>query len=109
MRVIRNATVAVALVASCIVLGVASPASAKSTLMVPSQYSTIQAAVDAAKPGDTVLIAPGTYHEQVNVTKDNITIKGDNSETESIVIDGDETNMCGICVGRQDDVVVKNV
>lgn len=30
---------------------------------VKGQYSTIQAAVDAAKSGDYVLIAPGDYHE----------------------------------------------
>ncbi len=29
----------------------------------PGQYATIQAAVDAAQPGDWVLIAPGDYHE----------------------------------------------
>ncbi|MGH9047054.1 MAG: hypothetical protein ACRDVW_07045 [Acidimicrobiales bacterium] len=28
------------------------------------QYSTIQAAVNAAKPGDTILIGPGDYHEE---------------------------------------------
>src|SRR5258705_5641880 len=38
--------------------------------------STIQAAVNAANPGDTVRVPPGTYHENVLVAKDNITIKG---------------------------------
>jgi hypothetical protein len=31
---------------------------------IPGQYSTIQAAVNAAQPGDWILIAPGDYHEQ---------------------------------------------
>src|SRR5580700_7386605 len=33
------------------------------------QYSTIQAAVTAATPGSTVNICPGTYPEQVLITK----------------------------------------
>jgi hypothetical protein len=33
---------------------------------VPGQYSSIQAAVDAARPGDWVLIGPGDYHETGN-------------------------------------------
>jgi len=40
--------------------------------------TSIQAAVDAANPGDTVRVPPGLYHENVLVTKDNITIKGQN-------------------------------
>jgi parallel beta-helix repeat protein len=38
--------------------------------------TTIQAAVDAANPGDTVRVPPGIYRENVLVTKNNITIKG---------------------------------
>lgn len=30
------------------------------------QFSSIQAAVDAAKPGDWILVAPGDYHEHAD-------------------------------------------
>jgi len=47
----------------------ASAARAQTTRLVPSQYSTIGAALDAASAGDTVLVSPGVYQEhylQVN-------------------------------------------
>src|ERR1041385_2391847 len=48
------------------------------TRSVPSQYSTIQAAVNAAASGDTIQIANGIYAEQVNIpsTKNNLTLNG---------------------------------
>jgi parallel beta-helix repeat protein len=54
---------------------VASPAAARAsrTIVVTT---TIQAAVDAAQPGDTVLVPPGTYRESVQVTKSHLTITG---------------------------------
>src|SRR5262245_23478375 len=39
-------------------------------------FSSIQDAVNAAAPGDTIFICPGSYDEQVVVTTDNITIQG---------------------------------
>jgi hypothetical protein len=34
-----------------------------------AQFNSIQAAVNAAKPGDTINVCAGTYHEQVTVNK----------------------------------------
>jgi nitrous oxidase accessory protein NosD len=50
----------VALLLACLA---ASPRA--DTLDVPAGYATIQAAIDAAAPGDVVAVAPGTYAEAV--------------------------------------------
>lgn len=47
-----------------------------SVLAVPDDFETIQAAVDAAAPGDLVLISPGTYEEAVTVETEEIVIRG---------------------------------
>jgi len=50
-----------------VLLALTLPALA-TTRSVPSQYSTIQAAVNAAASGDTISIANGTYNEQVTIS-----------------------------------------
>lgn len=61
------------------VLAVAFAAEAK-TIRVPAGHKTIQAAVDAAVSGDTVLVSAGTYAEHVKL-KEGVTLKsaGDDS------------------------------
>ncbi len=44
-------------------------------LRVPQDYPTIQAAVDAAPEGATILIEPGTYTENIVITK-SLTLEG---------------------------------
>jgi len=57
------------------------------TIYVPDSYPTIQAAVDAANVGDTIIVHPGTYTENVTVWKDHLTIKSE-SGPEVTTIDG---------------------
>jgi len=65
-----------AAVALILCAALAVPASAATlTVGAGGQFKTIQQAVDAAKPGDTVLVAPGTYTENVVVSKP-LTITG---------------------------------
>ena len=52
---------------------------------VPGDQPTIQAAINAAHPGDTVLVAPGTYVENVNFMGKAITVRSSNGPKLTII------------------------
>src|SRR5207253_1609481 len=69
-------------VAVALALGGGQPRVA--TLRVPSQYRTIQAALNAAKSGETIAVAPGRFTQQVTIRKHlTLTGAGINSTTIS--------------------------
>ena len=56
-----------------------------SNLLVPQEFSSIQAAIDAAVEGDTVTVAAGTYFERIDFLGKAISVVG--AGAENTVVD----------------------
>ena len=82
-------------------------APADGVLNVPGDYATIQAAVDAAVEGDLILIAPGTYNEAVQVTTNNIVIRG--LDRNTVIMDGNFELDNGFRVVGASGVAIENM
>ena len=67
------------------ILVAASSASAEKTFRVPADQPSIAKAMEAAAAGDTVLVAPGTYTEIVNV-KDGVVLRSESGTPENTTI-----------------------
>ena len=84
---------------------------------VPAQYTTIQAAINGAVNGDTVLVAPGTYFENINFRGKNIVVTGTYFQSgnpqliSSTIINGStpshiDTASCVIIANHEDSTTV---
>lgn len=73
---------------------------------VPGTEPTIQDGVDAATPGDLVLVDDGTYTESVRITTPEITLRG--ADRNAVVVDGEFRRNHGIVVDA-DGVSVENL
>jgi hypothetical protein len=84
---------------------------------VPDEYPTVQSAIAAAARGDTVLLAPGRYVENINFRGKNIVVAGtfiltgDRNAIRSTIIDGGspvhpDTASCVLIVSGEDSTAV---
>jgi hypothetical protein len=77
------------------------------TIEVPGDHATIQEAVDAAAAGDLILVSAGVYHEAVNVTTPELTIRG--LDRNDVILDGEFELDNGIRVLGAAGVTVENM
>ena len=79
-----------------------APAAAR-VILVPDSASTIQACINMSSSGDTVLVAPGTYTENIDWSAKSITLashfltSGDTMYIDSTVIDANHSGMVIEC------------
>jgi len=74
------------------VLSIAAVTADSKVIEVPKDYATIQAAINAAARNDTVLVAPGTYVENINFIGKAITVKSSGGPSTTIIDGGSPTN-----------------
>jgi nitrous oxidase accessory protein NosD len=70
-------------------------------------FTTIQSAVDAAKPGDWILIDVGTYNEAVTIATPGLHVRG--MDRNMVVLDGQHMVGNGIEVAKANDVTIENL
>ncbi len=76
----------------------AIPAAAEGshTIVVEPGHS-IQEAINDASPGDTILVEPGTYHESLLISKDDITLRAADRDDGRVVLEPKSSAPPNIC------------
>ena len=82
-----------------IVAGLLAVDPCSAQIRVPGDFSTIQAAVDAARSGATIRIATGQYVEQITIANKNLTLRGDPGATIVVARDARAGVSGRACIG----------
>ena len=83
----------------------AGPAGA-ATIRVPADHPTIQAGIEAAVDADLVLVAPGTYAENIDFLGKTITLQGEAGSEVTIIDGGQAGSVVKFASGETDETVI---
>jgi len=75
-------------------------------ILIPGEYTTIQKGIDAAVDGDAVLVAPGTYYENINFLGKNITVTSEAGPDDTIIDGGRVTSVVTFWSGEDTNSVL---
>jgi len=75
-------------------------------IRAPSEYLTIQEAIDAAGYGDTVLVAPGIYHENIDFRGKAITVRSESGRDVTTIDGGNADSVVIFTSGEQRNSVL---
>jgi hypothetical protein len=73
-----------------------APSAFSAVINVPGEVSSIQGAINTALDGDTVLVAPGIYYENINflgkgiLVTSNFIFDGDTATISATILDGSD-------------------
>jgi mono/diheme cytochrome c family protein len=83
MKLFRNLLLIGIVTTGLLVWGGGTSTAEAKTLKVPSEFMTIETAIDRASAGDVVLVAPGRYKENIKLKK-GIILRGSGSDMTTI-------------------------
>ena len=66
--------------------------------LVPSQYPTIQAAIDAAVNGDVILVSPGPYSQRIDMKGKAVQLKSTAGRTQTFISSGGVSGAVVSCI-----------
>jgi len=71
--------------------------------------NSIQTAVDSASPYDEIIIKPGTYIENVNITKGNLTIRSESGNPDDTIIHAKRSAANVLLVYEANNVAIRGI